>query len=195
MAPKTILAVILSAGVAAAGAVLWLRTEHAETPAQAPARQPDTSTSKTEPSLSPVTSERVDPGTVAANAETSSEKDAAATGERHDVSPVRRKVTESEKEAVRSLVKLSPPEQTYDLTISDSVTPTNIPGTDDDSFLVKYGSFNEAGLRDSLESLQAILEWQDQGPFEDKATELMPPQMRRAFELEIEWLERKIAEG
>lgn len=54
--------------------------------------------------------------------------------------------------------------------------------------MVEYGSLGPDGVDEVIASWRAILEWQDQGPFESKEAELLPTPLRTAIDQELQWL-------
>ncbi len=111
---------------------------------------------------------------------------------RTDAPLTRRPVTLYERDTVRELIKLHAESGLGDKGELDSSLPEPAWPVDDDSLFVKYGSFNKARIQEALVSTQAILDWQNEGPFEDKTMELLPPPLLRAFELEREWLIQRL---
>lgn len=100
-----------------------------------------------------------------------------------------REATEMEKLAVRDLVKMHVPTPENGVT-NDGTQPP--PGYDADSLMIKYGSFDVAQLQEAHTSVRAILDWQSRGPFTDKSAEMLPGEIRRGMEIELEWLEQTI---
>lgn len=100
-----------------------------------------------------------------------------------------REATPLEKQSVRELVKLHVPDE--DNGIADPVA--GVPqGYDQDSLMLKYGSYDVRQLQEAHASVRAILEWQVNGPFTDKGTEILPGELLRGMEIEREWLEQTI---
>jgi hypothetical protein len=122
-----------------------------------------------------------------------SERDAGGGAARGEVGP--RRVTEAEKASVRDLIKqhpvLEPPEGVHVEARASVATPWPV---DDDSLFLKHGGRDRAGLEAECVSIQAILDWQGSGPFESKESDLMPPGMLHAFEVELEWLRQRLQE-
>lgn len=100
-----------------------------------------------------------------------------------------RPVREDEKAAVRELIKLFGAAQAPEAVGDESERP---PGTEPDSLFLKYGSYDVRRLQEEHASLRAILAWQDNGPFDDKAAEMLPAILRRTMEYELDYLEQKI---
>ncbi len=100
-----------------------------------------------------------------------------------------REATELEKLAVRDLVKMHVPTPENGVTHDGGQTP---PGYDADSLMIKYGSMDVAQLQEAHASVRAILDWQSRGPFTDKSAELLPGEIQRGMEIELEWLEQTI---
>jgi len=190
MSSKTV-AVLVVAVLAAGGIAYWTTRKGASGAAlESTAETVSRSAPDQPPAEGRVGGERTDasePAHEAAQAEPAAER----------VDPgARRKVTEDEKEAIRELMRVHQKQTggaNADEMSADAAVPSIVPGTDPDSLFLKYGSMSEDDKRESLVSLRAILDWQDQGPFEDKSIELLAPEFRLAFEREIEWLERNLA--
>jgi len=100
-----------------------------------------------------------------------------------------REASELEKLAVRDLVKMHVPKPEDGVTNDGSQVP---PGYDADSLMIKYGSMDVAQLQEAHSSVRAILDWQSRGPFTDKSAELLPHEIQRGMEIELEWLEQTI---
>ncbi len=109
-----------------------------------------------------------------------------------DGPPARRPITLYERDTVRELIKLHAGLETPQGVVLDSNLPDPAWPVDDDSLFLKYGSFDKARTQAELASIQAILDWQNDGPFEDKHLEILPPALLRAFELEREWLAQRV---
>lgn len=100
-----------------------------------------------------------------------------------------REISEVEKLAVRDLVKMHVATPENGVTNDGSQPPA---GYDADSLMIKYGSMDVAQLQEAHASVRAILDWQSNGPFTDKTAELLPQEIRRGMEIELEWLEQTI---
>jgi hypothetical protein len=100
-----------------------------------------------------------------------------------------REATPLEKQSVRELVKLHVPEPEGG--IADTV-PGVPQGYDQDSLMLKYGSYDVRQLQEAHASVRAILDWQGNGPFTEKSAELLPGDLLRGMEIEREWLEQTI---
>lgn len=111
---------------------------------------------------------------------------------RTDAPLTRRPVTLYERDTVRELIKLHADSGQGEKGERDANLPEPAWPVDDDSLFLKYGSLDKARTQEALTSTQAILDWQSDGPFEDKSLELMPPALLRAFELEREWLIQRL---
>ncbi|MCC7014349.1 MAG: hypothetical protein IT454_17450 [Planctomycetes bacterium] len=192
MSARTIFALTLAAAVAAGGAYWLTRGPQTGQAAQSVGPQGPKDAPRTSEPLTPVAPERT-PTTDEPATTNGAASVAARDGDRKEAGAVLRKANEQDKELVRSLMKMHAMVD-KDTSIKSSLDAP-IPGTDDDSFFLKYGSFTRPQLEESLESLQAILVWQDEGPFENKAIEVLPPELVRSFELEIDWLQRYLAEN
>lgn len=121
--------------------------------------------------------------------------DSAATAAtaRADAPSTRRPITLYERDTVRELIKLHVDDGgREDKGELGSSLPEPAWPVDEDSLFLKYGSFDKERIQRELSSTQAILDWQSEGPFEDKAAELLPPPLLRAFELEREWLIQRL---
>jgi hypothetical protein len=187
--------VALVCGIAlAAGAAYWLRAGRGAAPegdgaARSTARANDPAA--TDRGAGPVERASVVEAPNAAAKDAGEVRGAGAR--REDAGP--RQVSESEKALVRGLIKqhpvIEPPEGVGVEATATIPTPWPI---DDDSLYLEHGSRDRAGLEAERASIQAILDWQRNGPFEDKASELMPPGMLHAFEVELEWLRERLQE-
>jgi len=101
----------------------------------------------------------------------------------------RREASEIEKLSVRELVKLHVPTPDDGNALDELSIPQ---GYDADSLAIKYGSMDVAQLQQAHASVRAILDWQSRGPFTDKANEILPGEIQRGMEIELEWLEQTI---
>lgn len=99
-----------------------------------------------------------------------------------------RKVTESEKDTVRELIKQFSAAPAPDADPFAPQSEVEAWPTDDDSLFLKYGGFQGPAADEAIASLQAILDWQRDGPFENKVAEVLPEPIVRALEAELEWL-------
>lgn len=190
MSSKSLFALVVVAAVAAGAAYKFLPRQDRNTPASKLENPTAGTVEGTPEGLSKVAPERVEPpeAVAAKSAADGGRKDAA--GE----TPARRKVTEAEKESVRELMKLHNTVAQGQGEAAVSSVPSEIPGTDGDSLFLKYGSFDRTQITNELESLEAILVWQNEGPFESKELEILSPELVRTFEIEIEWLRERLAE-
>jgi hypothetical protein len=192
MAKKPLLLVTLAAVVG--GGVLYMSTRDDPAVPQGGAQSSGASSTRT--------TERA-PETISAPASELPASVAAASTERTTADEVKlegvagvkgkllpmREASELEKLSVRELIKMHVP------TPEDGVARDGLwipQGYDADSLAIKYGSMDVAQLQQAHSSVRAILDWQSRGPFTDKATEILPGEIQRGMEIELEWLEQTI---
>jgi len=65
---------------------------------------------------------------------------------------------------------------------------------DSDSLLAKYAALDKAGVAKVHADIHGLIEWQGQGPFENKQAELLPYRVMLALETERDWLQVRLGE-
>jgi len=99
-----------------------------------------------------------------------------------------RPLTEADRQTVRELVKQLRSQADDSAESSAGAAVESAWPTDDDSLFLKYGSFTRGAVDDVIASWQAILDWQRDGPFENKASEVLPESALLALQTELDWL-------
>jgi len=184
---RSAILVVLGLAVVAAGVVFSVSRTHSEGPGNAAVVAPTAPQMPQQPSQGPVAAPVENERTATDPAGGPAQTPGAA-----DPAPVRRRITLYERDTVRELIKLHV--DSGRIGNGEGISSLSEPAwpVDEDSMFLKYGSFDKARTQAELASIQAILDWQSEGPFEDKTLELMPLPLMRAFELEREWLIQRV---